>query len=501
MAAGSAFIINNFKAERVLQQNAYSCTELVLLEGIPYVRKTINAVGLPYGELKNITHPCLPHIFYALEDEGKTYVIEEYISGRTLKECLEGKLIFSAEQQEQMAHQLCSVLELLHGKGILHRDIKPSNIIVMHDLQQVKLIDFGIGRSFNGEAEKETQDTCIMGTPGYAPPEQYGFSTTDQRSDIYALGKTLLELQTSDSNPKFIKVLQRCVEFDPAQRYQNAHELAKALAGQKKLSKQAALSGLAVVLLCLMGYIVLNLQNKEQRPSIKQESASNIVKPKQTEFVVSNEEKKVVEPTAKEQGKNEAAKNITPATSDVPSTKPSENGKEKVSLSSKKDISISKTELEMFGKVKLKQIGHEWWFSQKSLRTIDAKEQIFTFNGLHNRGPVVTIENIGELPAENPELILELYSFGMKAENFVHQADAGHVERVVFSSRDRLGIARRVVIRLEGTIPPNSRYTFTALQKVNNFYMYYKGDHGTILGKLQCKHMIPQSLGYVFQLK
>jgi len=493
MSAGSAFIINNYKTEHVLQCNNYSCTELVMQAGVPYVRKTINAVGLPYAELKKLKHPCLPHVFYAVEVEGKTYVIEEYISGRTLAECLEQRLSFSAEQQLKIAEQLCSVLELLHSRGILHRDIKPSNIIVMHDLLQVKLIDFGIGRSFTGTNTQELQDTCIMGTPGYAPPEQYGFSATDQRSDIYSLGKTLLELQNEASEPSFIKALQRCLEFDPAKRYQSVAELQQALKGTRRhFSLQAAAFGLAAVL--LVAAVFLMYKSPESTPGKKyvaQQSTSTVASPvkpaaSSTDVPQQGNAQAASSQATPQQGKAPAASLTKPPASTVASN------------------TSNKTAQQMDdndNQVKLKQVGYEWWFDKATLQVVDAKDNIFRFKGIKNRKPLVTVENVSDYPAVNPVLKLELYSFGMKAANFTWQTDAEHKERVEFSKFDRLGVARRVTLYLEGTIAPHTRYTFSGLQNVDDFYIYYKGNNGTVLGNLNCDNMLTQSVGYAFKLQ
>lgn len=443
MSAGKDYILNNYKTEHILHFTKHSCTELVMQNGTPYIRKTINAIGLPYAKLKDIVHPCLPHIFYAIEAEGKTYIIEEYISGLTLKEALEKGLHFNSEQQKNIAKALCTTLAFLHEKGILHRDIKPSNIIVMHDLQQVKLIDFGIARNFADNKDADSQDTCIMGTPGYAPPEQYGFSPTDQRSDIYALGKTLLELKNAQSDPNYIKILERCTEFDPQKRYKNAAELLEALSKNKPTYLMPLVALLAALSIGLGGYYFTNttIKTTTDNPQPKQNTANTATQLPQSIW------------------------------------------QQKVELT------------------KLKQVGYDWWFNKSTLKIIDEKNNIYNFKGKDDKGPVVIVENVSDYTAVNPVLKLELYSFGMKSEDFEWRTDSSHIEKITFSRKDRLGISRRVIIQLTGTIPPHSKYTFSGLQNVKDFYMYYKGDHGTILGQLECKSMIPQNVGYQFNLK
>lgn len=487
MSAGSDFILKNFKSERILQKSAYSCTELVMHDGIPYVRKTINAIGLPYAELKNISHPTLPHIFYAVEDEGRTYVIEEYISGRTLKECLEQNISFNQKQQKNIALQLCKVLEVLHKKGILHRDIKPSNIILMHDLQQVKLIDFGIGRSFANCSETESQDTCIMGTPGYAPPEQYGFSSTDQRSDIYALGKTLLELQNYEADSDYTEILRKCTEFDPNKRYQNVAELYFALEEKDRfLSKKHILYVVVLLVLMASGYYFFN----------RRSTPDNNIPVKQERLKEEKSEKTPVKEDKTQETTNAPAIK-TETTQDIKQNVigPANNNKETSKI--KKN-----PEEAPLGAVKLRQIGHQLFFNKKTLEQVkEERELIFNFKALKNNPPLITVENISDYPAENAYVKLELYSFGMKASDFTHNVDASHTEKFKVLYKDRFGIARRVIIYLDGTIPPHTKYTFSALQQVSDFYMFYRGDHGTILGELKCSNMIPQSIGYTFNLK
>lgn len=120
--------------------------------------------------------------------------------------------------------QICEALIVLHGYGILHRDIKPGNIIVQGS--SVWLIDFGAAKA---EGSTKEHDTVILGTPGFAPPEQYGFTTTDARSDIYALGKTMEILCGSSHNAKLCKIIAGCIAFDPQKRIASAAELKKLL--------------------------------------------------------------------------------------------------------------------------------------------------------------------------------------------------------------------------------------------------------------------------------
>ncbi len=117
--------------------------------------------------------------------ESDTTVIEEYIEGK-----LPHPAKLSRKQFKKIVTELCIVLSFIHEKGIIHRDIKPSNILLAQDAH-IRLSDFDAARLYKNEQE---QDTRLLGTRGYAPPEQYGFNQTDERTDIYSLGVTLNQL-------------------------------------------------------------------------------------------------------------------------------------------------------------------------------------------------------------------------------------------------------------------------------------------------------------------
>jgi Serine/threonine protein kinase len=149
--------------------------------------------------LARLSHPNLPHIYQQFEENGRRYLVMDFIEGTTLEQHR------SAYQQQgkripiihilDIAIQLCSVLDYLHMQQppIIFRDLKPDNIMLAPQ-KQAYLIDFGIARLFKpGQAK----DTIALGSPGYAPPEQYR-KTTSPRSDIYSLGAVLHQLLTGD---------------------------------------------------------------------------------------------------------------------------------------------------------------------------------------------------------------------------------------------------------------------------------------------------------------
>ena len=176
-----------------------------------------------YRILKEMAEPHIPAIHHLWEQDGQLLVIEERIEGSTLEEHLahipDGKI--SEAEAMHILQEISTCLKVIHERGIVHRDIKPANIMLGKG-GTVKLIDFGIARLVK---EKGRNDTEIMGTRGYAAPEQYGFGQTDERSDIYALGITLWELLGKDYHGYLRKVLEHAMELNPAHRYASAAEL------------------------------------------------------------------------------------------------------------------------------------------------------------------------------------------------------------------------------------------------------------------------------------
>ena len=134
-----------------------------------------------YRRLLPVSCPNLPRILEAAEADGMAAVLEEYVQGDPLSEVLQGVRMTPAEARK-IALQLCRALWTLHSLGGIHRDVKPENVLLRGD--QAVLIDFDAARVFKKDGGSDTQ---VLGTTGYAAPEQYGIAQTDARADIYAL--------------------------------------------------------------------------------------------------------------------------------------------------------------------------------------------------------------------------------------------------------------------------------------------------------------------------
>ena len=172
----------------------------------------------------------LPIIYEVVHGDGGAIVMEEYISGMTRGDVLQSGL-YTENGVREIIRQVCKGLGMLHYYGIIHRDIKPDNVMIS-EKGQVKLIDFNASRIYKKD---ENRDTRILGTTGYAAPEQYGLSQTDPRTDIYALG-VLINIMLTGEHPskvlckgKFRKIVKKAVNINPDDRYQSCQELMESL--------------------------------------------------------------------------------------------------------------------------------------------------------------------------------------------------------------------------------------------------------------------------------
>ena len=181
-----------------------------------------------YSLLKSIKNKNLIKVLECFRDEDKTIEIEEYVNGKRLDDYFREKKA-TLEQVVDVGIALCEGLAPMHKLNLVHRDIQPKNIIITNE-GSLKIIDFDISRKEN---ENATHDTTLLGTVGYAAPEQYGFAQTTNRSDIYSIGGVLKELS---SFSELDKIIAKCMKMDPANRYENVEQLKNEL---EKIKGQA----------------------------------------------------------------------------------------------------------------------------------------------------------------------------------------------------------------------------------------------------------------------
>lgn len=196
--------------------------------------------------LSQLRHPALPRILDFFSSESRWYLVMDFIDGQNLDEYIKGEGPVSETQARVWARELCDVLDYLHSRNppVIFRDLKPSN--VMLDMSgQLKVVDFGIARHFKVDI---ASDTTYYYSSGFSPPEQYGASQTDSRSDIYSLGATLHYLVSgihpqktpfvfkpldavADVSSQFNDVVMAAVSIDPSDRPSSAREMQEMLEG------------------------------------------------------------------------------------------------------------------------------------------------------------------------------------------------------------------------------------------------------------------------------
>lgn len=243
----------------------------------------VNSLLAEANMMKKLDHPALPRIVDIIDNGVTIYVVMDYIEGESLDKILNE---YGAQPEERVvgwAKQLCDALSYLHSQKppIIYRDMKPANVMLKPE-GNIKIIDFGIAREYK---EQNLADTTVLGTKGYAPPEQYS-GQTDARSDIFALGMTMHHLLTGVDprsgeayapvrqwNPELSEgieiIIDRCVEPAAENRYQSCSDLLYDLEhpelitkGFKKKQKRKLISFLVSIGLCVVMLItgtILNL--------------------------------------------------------------------------------------------------------------------------------------------------------------------------------------------------------------------------------------------------
>lgn len=205
-----------------------------------FVRKTMDIDMLPlHKRLMTLQSEYLVKIFDACEIDGQCVILEEYIRGQTVETVVEAGVIRPNAAAYYMT-DLCGGLQMLHTHSIVHRDIKPANCMITSD-GKLKIIDFDISRFFNTDAPR---DTTILGTAGYAAPEQFGFAQTDSKSDIYAAGVLFQYMLTGEVLDRraikgpYAKIIERCVSLDPEDRYRSAQALRRDISAAIKINNR-----------------------------------------------------------------------------------------------------------------------------------------------------------------------------------------------------------------------------------------------------------------------
>lgn len=208
-----------------------------------------------------ISHKNILRIHDMGEVGGTKFITMAYVEGHDLYGILKENPKLPIERVLKYATALAEALAAAHAEGVVHRDLKPQNILVNKD-DQIFVSDFGLAKSFEEGAQGMTKTGAFLGTPRYMSPEQVEGKPADQRSDLYSYGLMLYEMAVGDvpftgestlkvmyqriqekpKSPKlinptlpnwFVRIIMRCLERDPAARYQSAYEILADLQGSR----------------------------------------------------------------------------------------------------------------------------------------------------------------------------------------------------------------------------------------------------------------------------
>ncbi len=190
--------------------------EITVINGVSCLRRDVDNIEV-YQTLLNNRIAGVPLVMQV--DEYTVYY--QFISGINLREYLNNKQKLSNAQISNLIRSLANVLNDLKSLNIVHKDLKPENIIISTE-ENIYVTDFDVSRV----SKEKSADTTLFGTRGYASPEHFGYSSTTYKSDMYSLGKIIEELDTTN---RYQSIVDRCIEVDPANRYDDYQELLEEL--------------------------------------------------------------------------------------------------------------------------------------------------------------------------------------------------------------------------------------------------------------------------------
>jgi serine/threonine-protein kinase len=213
----------------------------------------------------SIRHPHIVEIFDVGEHDGRPFIAMEYVHGRTLADLIRAEEPPTVARAVDLVAQLCAGLAVAHKAGIIHRDIKPANVMVNHD-GLVKLLDFGVARA--ATTARMTRAGVLVGTLNYLSPEQVSGQPVDHRADVFAVGLVFYELLARRQAfaggmlagvlhkilyeqpepldtvrrglpPEIVRIVEKALRKDPAQRYQDLLEMRRDLEGVTRTLRAA----------------------------------------------------------------------------------------------------------------------------------------------------------------------------------------------------------------------------------------------------------------------
>ena len=180
--------------------------------------------------------PGLPQVYDCRWEQGFFVVKEQFIDGISLQEMIDGGEKMEEKRAMRITAQICRALACLHEKGFIHRDVKPEHVLLTAK-GELFLIDLDAAMRIEPQKKNDTQ---LLGTTGYAAPEQFGLTRSDVRTDVFSVG-ILLNMLLTGQHPAVLhyrggqaaEIIQKCTAMNPMDRYQDMEELYAALSWQK----------------------------------------------------------------------------------------------------------------------------------------------------------------------------------------------------------------------------------------------------------------------------
>jgi len=236
-----------YLAEDLLQHREVALKELRLADGAT-AEEVLEAEAWFAREsflMSVLRHPLIPAFYSVFREDNRSYIVQEFVAGENLEVLVDRQGPLPARTVVTWGMAICNLLSYLHDleEPVVFRDLKPANILLRQHSDTLAVVDFGIARSF-----EPAQVGTVVGTPGYAPPEQYQGQATPQ-SDIYALGATLHRLLTGYDpeqglpftfpaahelnplvSPELAAIVARATRLHPGERFASAAEMKDALA-------------------------------------------------------------------------------------------------------------------------------------------------------------------------------------------------------------------------------------------------------------------------------
>lgn len=207
---------------------------------------------------RRLNHPNVARVFDLTRDQDRAFVTMEYIEGRSLAEHIRDRAM-TPEDVWRWTNELVDAVVAIHAENVLHRDLKPANVLVRSETRAIAIIDFGLARDVDVSPRPSS---VIVGTPTYWAPELATGVAPNVRSDLYALGRTIMDMLSGldgDVDARVPRFVEKCLRPFEKDRFLSAKEAQAALRARppRAVARAWVLLGLAVAVLALAAYAAI----------------------------------------------------------------------------------------------------------------------------------------------------------------------------------------------------------------------------------------------------